>query len=61
MRAIDLAEALGWSIERTRRKLRVLIGAGKVGVTETAMMRIDGRPTTVAAYYLTKQQPDQLG
>lgn len=52
MRTEELSEALGWSLLRTRRKLREMIASGEVGVTEKQMTRIDGRATVVAAYYL---------
>jgi hypothetical protein len=57
MRSEELADALGWSVERTRRQIRRMIAAGELGLTTKSLTRIDGVVTTVAAYYLTKQRP----
>jgi hypothetical protein len=54
MTTAELCDALGRSKEYVRKQLAELKAAGKLGLSEKQITRLDGKPTTVAAYYLKK-------
>ena len=56
IRAEDIADALGWNIDRTRRHLRALLRDDMIEVGRVYRKDLSGRVQPVAAYRLKQGQ-----
>ena len=56
LRAEEIAEQTGISVETVRKRLRKAIDRGLVRLTQKSVERIDGRTTRVSAYVICEPE-----